>query len=448
VRVAPEAAAPGLDWIDANANALVEFASQLVRYDTTCVEPARDERRNDEDACQGFIAARLARLGASVERITPDPQLFSGHQMMPAGHHWDGRAMTLAHLPGSGGGRTLIVNGHIDVVESGPASAWSVPPFGGEVVDGQLLGRGAADMKGGVAAMVFALEALHAQGIRLPGDVWVQIVTDEETNGMGTLALLDEQSLADGAVIPEPSRLAAWVACRGVLYGMATITGRAGHAELPPANWREGGAVNAISKLNALLVAIAELEEKWQTKTHPLLAPPNLVPTLVQGGEFIASFPQECSLTLDATYLLADSDADGFGSLVRHQIEAEIQAALADDPWLVAHPLRWEWSSDYPPYELSGGHDLLASVARALGLLGHGCRLEGLNAWHDAASLGLFAGIPALSCGPGRPEQAHATNEKIAITDLVQGAKFFVQLFLDFCAVQPSTQTETHEPPS
>jgi acetylornithine deacetylase len=250
---------------------------------------------------------------------------------------------------------------------------------------------------------------------------------------MGTLALLGKQPPASAAVIPEPSHFDAWIACRGVMYGTATITGRSAHAELPQPDWRVGGAVNAIAKLPLLLASLRALEEKWASKQHRYLAPPSIVPTLVRGGEFIASVPESCALTVDVAYLAADADSDGFGSCVRTMIETEIGAALAEDDWLVRQPVRWEWTSDYPPYELDGGHEVVAAVTKAAASLGRPSGLAGLNAWHDAASLGLFANIPALSCGPGRPEQAHTADESISVDDLTDGAKLFAVLLADYC---------------
>jgi acetylornithine deacetylase len=425
-------------WIESARDRLVELAGDLVRFDTTCVEPALGNGRNQESDCQAYLRDRLSALGADCQEIEPDPEALSEHPMMPAGHHWDGRAMTLARWPGRGNGRALILNGHIDVVSAEPIGDWSAPPFAGEVIGDRVVGRGISDMKGGIAAMLFALESLQALRLRPEGDVWVQLVTDEETNGMGTLALLEHQPPADAAVVPEPSHFDAWVACRGVLYGEITIQGRPGHAELPQPGPSNGGAVGAIEKLEPVLAALRELNESWRADPgwrHELLAPPVIVPTLVTGGEFIASFPRRATLAFDATYLPAGADADGYGSAARRAIREAIDSAANRDAWLAAHPLRWSWSSDYPPYE-ANDVDLLLQVLRQAGdAVGVPVRRAGLNAWHDAASLGRVAGIPAVSCGPGEASQAHAIDESMSITDLVTGAKFFARLIQAYCGV-------------
>jgi len=440
-------------WIEQHRDALAGLLAELVRFDTTCVEPAVEPgRRNQEADCQAYLRERLARIGAELTAVEPDPARFAGHPMMPAGHHWDGRPMTLARIRGTGGGRDLVLNGHLDVVSAEPRGDWSVPPFAGEVVGERLIGRGASDMKGGVAAMLFALEALHANGVRLAGDVWVQLVTDEETNGMGTVAMLEHQPPADGAIVPEPSHFDAYVACRGVLYGQIAIEGRPAHAEQPQPHWSEGGAVGAIERLAPVLDALRELNAQWRDGAageHPLLAPPCVVPTLVEGGEFIASFPRACTLTFDATYLPADADADGHGTGARARLREAVDAVVAHDDWLAAHPLRWSWTTDYPPYELdqARGAPLLAALDAAGVQVGRRVGRAGLNAWHDAASLGRLAGIPAVSCGPGRIEQAHTIDESISLRDLTDGAAFLAAAVRGFCGAGATpTEEDSHAP--
>lgn len=439
-------ATPAAAWIAAHRDALVALLADLLRFDTTCIEPATQRGvRNGEADCQDYLRARLARLGAEVTPIEPDPARFAGHPMMPPGHHWDGRPMTLARIRGTGGGRNVVINGHLDVVSAEPRGDWSAPPFAGEVVGARVVGRGASDMKGGIAAALFALEALHATGVRLAGDVWVQLVTDEETNGMGTVAMLEHQPPAAAAIVPEPSHFDAWVACRGVLYGQVVIEGRPAHAEQPQPDWREGGAIGAIERLAPVLDAMRAYNaarEHDPARRHELLAPPVVVPTLVEGGEFIASFPRYCRLTFDATYLPADADEHGYGSRARARLREAIDAAVAADDWLAAHPLRWSWTTDYPPYELSGGEQLLAALGDAGHAIGRSVGRAGLNAWHDAASIGRLAGIPAVSCGPGRIEQAHTIDESISLRDLTDGASFFAEALQRFCGTSGAENDE------
>ena len=206
---------------------LVQLVRTLVGFETVSVDlsPGSEHRENQEGDLQAFVAERLGALGARVDSFEPDAAALAGHPMMPPWHHWQGRPITVATLRGAGGGRSLIVNGHIDVVSPGDLGRWTTPPFAADVRDGRIYGRGAVDMKGGVAAAIFALEALAAAGVRLAGDVIVETVPDEETCAMGTVAVIERGYRADAGLVPEPTRLGFWIATRGLLHGAVRVPG-------------------------------------------------------------------------------------------------------------------------------------------------------------------------------------------------------------------------------
>ncbi len=217
---------------------LVELLRELVRFDTTTHTAGAAAR--DEAALQTMLGGRLAALGAEVRVWEPDPALIAGHSMVPDGFTFEGRPQMTARFAGTGGGRSLLLNGHIDVVDVGDAAQWAHAPFEAVVTDGRVHGRGSCDMKGGVAAMSFAAETLARLGVRLAGDVTVNTVSEEESTGAGGLAMARTLT-ADAAIVPEPSSLDIWVACRGSLLPTITIPGRAGHAGIPPRPAGDGG---------------------------------------------------------------------------------------------------------------------------------------------------------------------------------------------------------------
>ena len=140
--------------------------------------------------------------------------------------------------------------------------------------DGNLYGRGACDMKGGVGCMVFAAEVLAELGVRLAGDVVVCTVTDEESSGAGGIAAVRHGVRADAGIVTEPTAFDVWVACRGSLTPVITVEGRPGHAEMRQPHWRAGGAVNAIEKMGVVLAAVGRLRDEWRDrpdKQHPYL---------------------------------------------------------------------------------------------------------------------------------------------------------------------------------
>ena len=205
-------------------------------------------RRVTSGRFKSYLAKRLGEAGAEVDVLEPDADAMQGKPLVPPGLDFAGRPQLIARQRGAGGGRSLVFNGHIDVVSAEPRRAWASDPFVAQVRDGKLYGRGACDMKGGVAAMVFALESLAALGVRLNGDLLVATNTDEESSGAGGSALVEHGLRADAGIVTEPTGFDVWVACRGSEYGVVTVPGRPGHAEVNQPDWHQGGAVNAIEK--------------------------------------------------------------------------------------------------------------------------------------------------------------------------------------------------------
>ena len=208
---------------------LVELASDLIRFDTTARDPGDPAR--DEAALQAHLAARLSAAGAAVEVWEPTPEDVRGHQV-PFELDFAGRPQLLARFAGAGGGRSLLLNGHIDVVSGEPNARWTDDPNTPVVRDGLLFGRGSCDMKGGVASMVLAAETLARLGVRLSGDLLVNTITDEESSGAGGIASVAHGVRADAGIVPEPTAFEVWIACRGSVYPTITVEGRPGHAEL------------------------------------------------------------------------------------------------------------------------------------------------------------------------------------------------------------------------
>jgi acetylornithine deacetylase len=427
-------------YIESNSDDLVELVRSLVRFDTTSVDlsPGSAHTTNQEADLQAYVGERLAAIGAEVDQWEPDAAEFADHPMMPPWHHWRGRPLTVGTIRGTGGGRSLIVNGHIDVVDAGERSRWASPPFDADVRDDHIYGRGAVDMKGGVGAALFALEALHASGVRLGGDVFFETVPDEETCAMGTVAAIARGYRADAGLVPEPTRLNLWIATRGLLHGTLTVEGRSAHAEMNQPHWRDGGGVNAIQKAAAVLAGLERLSESWASrpdKRHPLLGTPSVNPTMVSGGSFISNVPERCDVALNTTYLPGDADENGYGSRPRSEIEQAVAGVAAADDWLAEHPPGWSWYTDYPPSEIDPDSPIVAVAKEAGRDLGLDVRPEGIDTTYDGALLTLFAETPSPALGPGDLTRAHAPDEWVGIDELVVGAKLYARAISLWCGV-------------
>jgi acetylornithine deacetylase len=413
---------------------LVELLRTLIRFDTTTHQLGDAPR--EELALQAFLAARLERAGADVRVWEPDVAPLAGHPMVPEGFSFAGRPQLAARFAGVGGGRTLLLNGHIDVVSIEPRDRWAHDPFAAVIADGHVHGRGSCDMKGGVACMVFAAEILTTLGVRLAGDLVVNTVSEEESTGAGGLAMARELA-ADAAIVPEPGGLDVWIACRGSLLPAITVEGRSGHAGIAPRHPDDGGPVNAIEKMAILLEAVRRLREEWALRPrHPYLSPAEIVPTVIAGGEWLVSYPASCRLDCHIEYLPEYADADGYGSRVEREFEDWIARAAATDPWLREHPPRIEWLvGGVPPAEVPADDPIVQVALEATRAIGRPSALGGLDNWHDGATLIVEAGIPSICLGPGDIHLAHTAQESVPIDDLVDCAKALAVSAMRFCGV-------------
>jgi acetylornithine deacetylase len=432
------------DFVSGRTDDLVELVRSLVRFDTTSVDlsPGSTHTGNEEAGLQAFVGERLAAIGAEVDQWEPDPAEFSDHPMMPPWHHWRNRPITVGTLRGVGGGRSLVINGHIDVVAAG--AGWSSAPFEAEVREGRIYGRGACDMKGGVGAALFALEALAAAGVRLAGDVVFEAVPDEETCAMGTVAAIARGYRGDAGLVPEPTRFNLWVATRGLLHGTLDVPGRSAHAEMNQPPWTEGGGVNAIQKAATLLRALDALAAEWSgraDKQHPLLGTPGLHPTGIRAGTFISNVPERCFVDLNTTYLPANADERGYGSFPRSEIERAIADAAVLDDWLAEHPPTWSWYTDYPPSEIDPDSPIVSVVCDVGRELGVEVAPEGIDTTYDGALLTLFADTPSPAFGPGDLRRAHALDEWVGIDELVLAARLYARAIVAWCGTADNSSS-------
>ena len=422
------------EHIARNERRLVELLRTLIGYDT--IADADGASGSGVAALQRYLGDRLELHGAHVNVEEPDLAIVAGHPFIAEGFSFAERPQLVARFAGEGGGRTLLLNGHIDVVSVEPRDAWSVDPFAGEARDGAVYGRGACDMKGGVAAMTFAAESLAELDVRLRGDLLVNTVSDEETTGAG--GLVSARTLrADAAIVPEPSGLDVWIACRGSLLATITVEGLAGHAGLAPRHHSEGGAVSAVEKAAYLLDAIQRLNADWALRPrHPYLAPAECVVTAIQGGEWMVSYPARCRIDCHFEYLPGQVDGDGWGSRVEREFEDWIARAAAADPWLREHPPRVEWLlNGVPPAEVGSDEPIVRTLMEAQRDLGREARVGGMDNWHDGATLITDGGIPAVNFGPGDIRLAHAADEKVPIAELVACAQGIALAAMRFCEV-------------
>jgi acetylornithine deacetylase len=240
---------------------------------------------------------------------------------------------------------------------------------------------------------------------------------------------------ADGAIIPEPTALTAWLGTRGSLMPEITVEGRAGHAGFPHEHWTAGGPVNAIEKMQVVIAALGALREEWRDRPdarHPYLRTGTIVPTGFDAGQWIVSYPAAATLRCHVQYLPGQAAADGTGGPVMRQIEDRVRAAAAADPWLAAHPPSFAWHGDVPAAFAAPDEPIAATTLDAMASLGVERTIASRTTWFDGATF-TRAGTPAIAFGPGAIAQAHAVDEYVPIDELVRAAQVLAVAAMRFC---------------
>lgn len=324
-----------------------------------------------------------------------------------------GRPNVVARIGGAGG-RSLMFNGHLDVVG---VEGMTHAPFEGATIDGRLHGRGATDMKGGVAAMCCA--AWRAAKSGLAGEIVVAAVVDEEWQSAGTRGLLDRGVRADACIVTEPTRLAIAPAHKGFTWTEAVFTGRAAHGS------RYDVGVDAIRHAGLLLAELDRLErEDLVRHTHPLLGHASLHAATISGGSGWSTYPDQCLLAVERRTVPGESPDDAIA-----EMERALSRVTASTPGMrgaVRHVFS-QWPSDVAP-----DAPVVRALASAIGSAGERVAIEGLSAWTDAALLNA-AGIPAICYGPGDISLAHSATEWVAEAEITRATAVLERLAVDWC---------------
>ena len=415
----------------------------------------------EEGAAQARVAELLRETGAEVHAQEPDVNLifekFPDVAQYPT--HWQhdlilpyqelptraalresglenvlnyrGRPNVVGRFPGTGGGRSLILNGHIDCVTIEPAGEWRHAPFGAEIEDGRMYGRGTSDMKGGLMAAIIAITYLRESGVRLRGDVVVQSVVNEEHAGNGTLDLVARGIRADAAVVLEPTENRICLDHPGGLYWQVGVPGV---ARSPGARWRGAAqeGVSAIEKLPAVIEALLALERDYNREigaTEDGVAPFALVMGKIAGGTY-ETVTANRAVMRGGAYFMPD-----VGSVleVMRAFRERLAAVNAADSFLAQNPAVLEFLHHDDSTRQRG--DVLH--ARCMGglLHAHGCdgRPRPGPFACDMRHLVNQGGIPTMIFGPGTIAQAHKPDEHIPVSEYLDCIGHLIRFIHAWC---------------
>jgi acetylornithine deacetylase len=344
-----------------------------------------------------LIAAEMRRggLDVSIETVT------------------HGRPNVVGVLDGRARGRTLMFCGHTDTV----GVTGMTDPFTPVERDGRLYGRGAQDMKGGVAAMIAAATSLASRGALASGRLVVACVVDEEHSSIGADALVKSWR-ADAAIVTEPTNLEIAVGHKGFAWIDIVVEGKAAHGSRP------ADGQDAILRLGRVLGRLETLDRALQARPpHPLVGTGSLHASIIEGGRELSSYPDRAVLHMERRILPSEAESTAVA-----EVRDILEALAREDP-----TFRAAASAVFsrPAYEIAADHELPQRLATALSRAGGAPRITGASFWTDAAVLGQ-AGIPSVLFGPGGAG-LHSTEEYVNVADVQRCCGALVELATDFC---------------
>ena len=381
-----------------------------------------------ETPAQQWMAARLAGLGLEVDTWDIDFPALKKHPAFSMEVERE-RGLGVVGTFGGGEGPALVLNGHVDVVPVGDISQWTVPPFAATIRDGQVFGRGACDMKGGIAAALAALAALAASKVTLAGRVALQSVIAEEDGGAGTLATILRGHRGDGALSMEPTELMLAPTHAGALSFRIRVPGLSAHGCV-----REEG-VSAIETFRPVHDALLALEaDRNRRLRQPLFARYRLPYALSIGrigaGDWPSSVPD--LLLCEGRYGIAPGeDAEA----AKTEFESAVSSAAAGHAYLAEHPpaVEW-WGGQFMPATTPMDAAIVSATTEAITeLTGQPPRVEGMTYGADMRLLVNQGGVPTVLFGAGNVRRAHRPDESVPIDDLLTVAGVIALTALRFC---------------
>jgi acetylornithine deacetylase len=410
-----------LDAVAEQADWMEDLLARLVEAPTVLGAEEEGQRLMEEAFRDCDLEPRSVPLDADALRKAEGASPFS----------WDvdGKRNVVADC-GEGNGRSLILNGHVDVVPPAAEQLWSSPPFSARRDGDWLYGRGACDMKAGLVAAIAAVSAVRRSGAPLRGDLLMACVAGEEDGGLGTFATLRRGWTADACVVPEPTGLDLVTANAGALTFRLRVPGLATHAS------RRTEGVSAVEKLVPLLAALQRLEADRNREVDPLMARWAMAYPLsigrVRAGDWASSVPDLLVAEGRLGVALDEPVEDA-----RAALELAVAEASAADPWLREHPVTVEWwGGQFASGRLAADSDLADRVAAAHhAVTGGGTPGRWGAPYGSDLRLLAGAGVPTLHYGPGDAVLAHAPDERVPLADVHTTTRTLALLALDICGV-------------
>ena len=415
--------------IDANKEGAIAFLQRMVSIPSVT---------GDEAAIQKFVSDHMKSIGLSVDMWETNWEELKKHPgYRPVERGYAGRPNIVGTLKGTGGGRSLLLNGHTDVIPVGKGEGWSDDPWSAKIKNSRIYGRGSCDMKSGVAGHILAAEYLKKIGLTPKGDVMINVVIDEEVSGHGTLDTVIRGYHADAGISGETSDLAVQPACIGRIWFEIEIHGK------PAGIQQRYLGVSGIDLGNRITKAVAELEAtRIATITHPLY--PSAIDSLpcivgsFQAGGYPSAFPANCLLR-GSIGTVPGEDHEG----VKRSLVEKVAKTADADPWMKDHsPVVRFVGYDAQASEIPRNHPIVETVSRCYTeVTGRQAVISGRQGAADTRFLNLYGKTPTVIFGPGSTAVMHADDEWVSIDDYMTAIKVMALSIYDWCNAEPVRQS-------
>jgi acetylornithine deacetylase len=382
---------------------------------------------------QEYIAKKLREMKLRVDKWCPNIDELRDFKWWTVPEHYyptgfKDKPVVVGIWKGNGSGRSLILNGHVEVVTPEPLSLWKYDPWGGQIDDGKLYGRGAIDCKGGLAAAILALGCLREVGVELKGDVILESVYDQEIGGTGTDATILRGYRADGAIVVEPSKMNMTIAHVGVMWFRITVEGKSAHAAFL---WEGINAIQKAIKVHQAIYAFGR--QRMKNVRHPLFEDYPIHATLNPGTFSAGGYPSSVPDKAILEYRIGLVPGEDNEKLFR-KIQRIVKETSSRDAWLCRHPPKVELYGWYgKPHYIRKNHPLCRSVAKAYkNITGNDPHYNGITACGDIWRLQHLVGCPSLTfgCNGGG---IHQNDEYVIIEDYFNLIKILAYSILDWC---------------
>lgn len=410
-------------WLDDNKERGIQLLQEFVQ--------ARSTQGNEKNV-QELVANELTRMGLEVDMWEMDgTEIKQNPYFASSREEFSGSPNVVGVLKGSGNGRSIILNGHVDVVPEGDLDKWEEAPYSGKVFDGKMYGRGTTDMKGGNVALLLAIQAIQDLDIQLKGDVIFQSVVEEESGGAGTLAAILRGYKADAAIIPEPTNLKIFPKQQGSMWFRIHVRGQSAHG-----GTRYEG-VSAIEKSMIVVSHILELEKIRNDRVTDPLYENIPIPFPINIGKISGGdWPSSVADLVQIEGRMGVSPEETMDE-AKLEMEKWLVGLKEIDSWFNEHPPTLEWfGAQWLPGSIDIEHELMHTlVSKYKDVIKDEPVIEASPWGTDGGLLTNVGDTPSIVFGPGVTEMAHFSNEYIELDKIFIAAEIIALTLIEWCGM-------------